>query len=93
MKKNQGVVALTSNAAVSPEIGADTLIGVENITGGACDDVVLGSAGANVLRGGAENDYLAGAAGDDVLEGGAGRAMTCSCSRKVPTITSRSTLT
>lgn len=49
MKKNQGVVALTSNAAVYPEIGADTLIGVENVTGGAGRDDLLGGSGNDVF--------------------------------------------
>ncbi|PZR31559.1 hypothetical protein [Caulobacter segnis] len=43
--------------------GADTLIGVENLTGSNYDDVLLGSSEANLLEGGK---------GDDILDGGAG---------------------
>jgi len=45
---------------------------VENVTGGAGDDVIVGSASDNVLAGGAGNDTLSGGLGNDTLRGGAG---------------------
>lgn len=56
--------------------GVDTLFGIENLTGSAFNDVLLGNAGANVLTGGAGSDTLAGLAGNDVLIGGSGAANT-----------------
>jgi Ca2+-binding RTX toxin-like protein len=52
--------------------GADTLISIENATGGMVDDVLVGSAGVNTLDGGAGNDTLIGGLGDDTLNGGSG---------------------
>ncbi|HEX2842573.1 peroxidase family protein [Hyphomicrobium sp.] len=51
--------------------GNDTLIDIENVTGGAFDDVLTGNGGANTLIGGAGNDTLQGGADDDSLQGGA----------------------
>jgi serralysin len=45
---------------------------IENATGSAFDDVLIGNAVANRLDGGAGNDQLDGGAGDDVLTGGTG---------------------
>jgi Ca2+-binding RTX toxin-like protein len=56
--------------------GVDTLIGIENATGSAFDDVLIGDSGANVLNGGLGRDTLIGGQGDDVLMGGAGAANT-----------------
>ncbi|QDH72526.1 Ig-like domain-containing protein [Brevundimonas sp. M20] len=56
--------------------GTDTLIGIENVTGSAFDDLLIGDAGSNVLRGGLGRDTLIGMDGDDVLDGGAGLANT-----------------
>lgn len=56
--------------------GVDTLIGIENATGSAFDDVLIGDSGANVLNGGLGRDTLIGGQGDDVLMGGAGVANT-----------------
>jgi Ca2+-binding RTX toxin-like protein len=61
--------------------GDNVATDVENLIGGAADDVLVGSAAANRLQGGAGNDELfgeggndrvEGEAGDDFLEGGAG---------------------
>jgi Ca2+-binding RTX toxin-like protein len=50
----------------------DSLDEVENVIGGAYDDVLTGNAADNVLTGGAGNDTLDGAAGNDTfLEGSA----------------------
>jgi Ca2+-binding RTX toxin-like protein len=47
-------------------------IDVENVTGGAGNDVLTGSSLANLLAGGDGDDSLAGVDGDDLLRGGAG---------------------
>jgi Ca2+-binding RTX toxin-like protein len=52
--------------------GIDTLLGIENLTGSAFNDVLTGSAAANVLDGGAGSDNLAGGLGNDSLTGGVG---------------------
>src|SRR5690606_19760461 len=68
-----GVMAdLSSGFAVGAAAGTDTLVSIENVVGGAGDDVIVGTAGANVLSGGAGDDTLTGGAGDDVLIGGEG---------------------
>jgi Ca2+-binding RTX toxin-like protein len=52
--------------------GTDTLISIENLTGSAFADTLLGTAGWNVLTGGAGDDVLVGRGGGDRLEGGEG---------------------
>ncbi|NJC39794.1 Ca2+-binding RTX toxin-like protein [Brevundimonas alba] len=52
--------------------GTDTFTGVENLTGSAFNDTLIGDGGANVLRGGLGSDTLLGLAGNDVLWGGSG---------------------
>jgi Ca2+-binding RTX toxin-like protein len=61
--------------------GGDQLTSIENIDGGAGDDVLTGDAGTNVIWGaagadrvdaGAGDDYVFGGAGPDELRGGAG---------------------
>ena len=52
-------------------LGTDTLIGIENATGGAHNDSLSGDGGANRLLGGG-NDDIDGGAGDDTVGGGAG---------------------
>jgi Ca2+-binding RTX toxin-like protein len=53
--------------------GVDTLVGIENLEGGAGADVFTGDDGANRLAGHGGDDVLKGGRGDDTLEGGAGR--------------------
>jgi Ca2+-binding RTX toxin-like protein len=52
--------------------GFDTLIEIENVTGGAHNDTIIGSTGSNTLRGGDGDDTLDGGTGNDRLEGGNG---------------------
>ena len=52
--------------------GTDTLSNIENVTGSAFGDTLIGDAGANVLSGLGGNDTLDGGLGDDTLQGGAG---------------------
>jgi Ca2+-binding RTX toxin-like protein len=58
--------------SAGPWIDLDTLSGIENVVGGAGDDVIIGDAGGNTLDGGGGDDYIEGGYGDDVLIGGAG---------------------
>ncbi|MGO4852556.1 calcium-binding protein [Phaeovulum sp. W22_SRMD_FR3] len=66
------VVDLAAGTASGTEIGTDSLIAIEHVTGSAGDDVLNGDAGENHLSGGAGNDHLEGGAGDDLLADGAG---------------------
>lgn len=58
--------------AVGGGEGTDTLVSIENLTGGAFNDSLLGESAANTLMGGSGADTLDGAGGDDVLQGGGG---------------------
>ncbi len=60
------------NAQNTGRDGIDTLSGIENLIGGAFNDVLTGDDGANRLDGGAANDILSGQGGDDVLIGRGG---------------------
>ncbi|MFG1445481.1 calcium-binding protein, partial [Xanthobacter agilis] len=51
--------------------GTDTLISIENLTGGAGNDTLRGNAAANVLDGSDGNDRLIGGAGNDIYVVGA----------------------
>jgi Ca2+-binding RTX toxin-like protein len=50
----------------------DVLVSIENITGSAFNDTLIGNGEANVLSGLAGDDSLIGGGGDDTLIGGAG---------------------
>jgi Ca2+-binding RTX toxin-like protein len=52
--------------------GADKLISIENLTGSAFADTLLGASQRNILTGGAGDDVLVGRGGNDQLEGGEG---------------------
>jgi Ca2+-binding RTX toxin-like protein len=52
--------------------GNDTLIGIENVTGGSGNDRITGNASSNMLIGGLGNDTLSGGLGNDFLHGGDG---------------------
>ena len=58
------IVNLLSGIATGAA-GNDTLIDIENVTGGAFDDTLIGNAGMNLLDGGGGNDTMEGGAGDD----------------------------
>lgn len=64
-------VNLTTGRASGAE-GNDRLIGIEHVTTGAGNDVLWGSAAANILNGGAGKDEIRGFRGNDTLYGGAG---------------------
>ena len=65
-------VRLSGTRAHRGEAAGDTLAGIENLSGSAHNDILVGDAGANVLAGLAGNDLLWGGAGDDTLAGGPG---------------------
>ncbi|MDB5437858.1 MAG: family beta-propeller repeat protein [Caulobacteraceae bacterium] len=50
--------------------GFDTLVSIENLTGSAFDDILIGDGGANVIQGGNGADRLTGGDGADMLDGG-----------------------
>ena len=52
--------------------GTDTLINIENITGSAYADTLIGHFGDNIIDGGAGNDVIYGYYGNDTLYGGEG---------------------
>ncbi|NJC39949.1 Ca2+-binding RTX toxin-like protein [Brevundimonas alba] len=54
--------------------GTDTLSGIEDVVGGAFNDVLVGNGANNTLSGGLGSDTLIGLNGDDVLIGGSGAA-------------------
>jgi Ca2+-binding RTX toxin-like protein len=59
-------VDLAAGTASGTEIGSDSLDSIENVIGGAGDDVITGDSGANELTGGAGDDTLDGGADDDI---------------------------
>jgi T1SS-143 domain-containing protein len=61
--------AIDSNGA-NDAVGTDTLVDIENLTGGIGDDILAGDGNGNILKGGAGSDTLLGGAGDDLLIGG-----------------------
>ncbi|HFC05193.1 MAG TPA: hypothetical protein ENJ55_05755 [Rhizobiales bacterium] len=52
--------------------GIDTLTSIENLTGSAFNDRLVGNGADNVLTGGAGNDILKGKGGNDTFHGGDG---------------------
>jgi Ca2+-binding RTX toxin-like protein len=66
-------INLATNANTGSDAQGDILLAVENVTGSAFDDTLVGNTAVNVLAGGDGNDVLDGAAGGDTLDGGAGR--------------------
>jgi len=46
---------------------------VENITGSIFGDLIIGNAGANLLRGLGDYDWIVGSGGNDTIDGGTGR--------------------
>jgi Ca2+-binding RTX toxin-like protein len=65
-------VSLAVRSAKGSDAVGDTFSGIENVTGSAFNDVLIGDAGANLLTGGAGNDRIDGRGGVDTMIGGAG---------------------
>lgn len=53
-------------------VAEDTLLGIENISGGSQADVLTGNSSANLLNGNGGSDLIEGGAGNDTLLGGEG---------------------
>lgn len=60
---------LASGIATGADIGNDTLVGIENLRGGAGNDFLVGDAGANDISGRNGDDTLFGSGGSDKLNG------------------------
>jgi ELWxxDGT repeat protein len=62
------------NLALAAPTATGTLgvTNVQNVTGGAGDDLIVGNSGKNVLTGNAGRDVLIGGGGGDTVSGGAG---------------------
>jgi Ca2+-binding RTX toxin-like protein len=52
--------------------GSDILISIDNVNGGAGNDLITGNGALNLLEGGNGNDTLNGGGGEDTLDGGLG---------------------
>lgn len=69
----QGVVLdLSNETAFGVEIGIDRVINIENVSGGAGDDILIGDGEDNLLDGDGGNDTLIGYLGNDILNGRSG---------------------
>ena len=70
---SQGVVVdLEAGTATGAEIGSDTLVDIENVTGGTGNDSITGTADVNILVGLGGADTIDGGGGADVILGGDG---------------------
>jgi Ca2+-binding RTX toxin-like protein len=65
-------VAVMVNLAAGSASGFSLISGIEDVTGGAGNDMLTGDSVVNTLTGGAGNDTLDGGAGNDSLVGGTG---------------------
>ncbi|MDC0933601.1 hypothetical protein OAR97_07085, partial [Arcobacteraceae bacterium] len=70
-------VTITDNQGTDVDLSDDTtytdhIVNIENVTGGAGDDSIIGDSNTNTFLGNEGDDYLDGAAGKDELYGGAG---------------------
>lgn len=66
------IVDLGAGTGSGGDAAGDVLTAIENVTGSAFNDILVGGAGDNVLDGGDGNDILVSGAGADTLEGGDG---------------------
>jgi Ca2+-binding RTX toxin-like protein len=65
-------VNLWLNAGSLGESTGDTLSGIENLTGSAHNDALIGNDGNNILDGASGDDWMSATGGSDTLRGGAG---------------------
>ena len=65
-------VDLQSGTADGEQIGINFVSGIEEVIGGAGNDILSGSSREETLIGGAGDDRLCAAAGSDTIEGGSG---------------------
>jgi serralysin len=61
----------TQSAANDGDGGTDTFVSIENLTGSAFNDLLVGNGAANVLSGGLGRDTIIAGGGDDTISGGA----------------------
>ncbi len=66
-------IDLSAGTAIDGFGNTDTLISIENVTGSAGDDTIIGNADANIIFAGAGNDTVSGRGGNDILFGEAGK--------------------
>lgn len=66
-------VDLASGLVRGAGAGPDQVTGIEDLTGGSGDDVLLGDGGKNTIEGGPGDDRIHGRGGADILSGGTGR--------------------
>lgn len=76
------VIDLAAGTATNAEVGADSLIDIENATGTQNSDRLLGDSGDNTLNGAGGNDSIVGRVGVDTANGGDG---TDRCDAEVTT--------
>ena len=81
--RNDGADPNGSGSSGADEEG-DRDISIENATGGAGPDRLLGSSAVNVLTGGSGNDLLDGAGGGDTLDGAVGTDTITYATRTTP---------
>jgi len=63
---------LNGGGGSAGDAAGDTLVSIENLSGSAYADTLVGSSAANTLSGGDGNDLIEGLAGADTLDGGNG---------------------
>jgi len=68
----QATIGAGGSGGSSGADGNDTFVSIENLTGGAFNDQLVGNGQANVLSGGDGHDLLRGGGGNDTLLGGNG---------------------
>ncbi len=66
------IVNLNNAKQNSGDAAGDTLVSIENVTGGDGNDNLTGDGNGNILSGGAGNDRLTGNGGENALYGGHG---------------------
>ena len=66
------IVNLGTGYRVGGDAAGDSYDSIEGLRGSGLNDILVGTAGANMLIGDGGGDTLRGEAGDDTLEGGAG---------------------
>ena len=65
--------AVVGRTGLGGHAEGDTYVSIENITGSAYADYLIGNDGDNVIKGGSGDDHLFGEGGADTLEGGKGK--------------------
>lgn len=69
--------AVTIDLARPVQANGDRLVSIEDVTGSAFADVLMGDSRANTLQGGDGDDRIEGRGGSDTLIGGGGRDILC----------------